>query len=673
MQSVLLRPAISLMNRLSYLYKFILINILFLIPLLWLAYLQLSEISTQQKETSVQLSGMNALQQSLELVDIGAEIRDLTVVRETANVLQEEINTLKDDYVARLDALRGYTLEKGLSNEFAGSFERLQSISQEPLMSSGSNTEGSFASANRLVLESWILVHAIGYQTGLYQDSDPNNFILMKTVLDSTESLLEHQGQMRSFSTLAVRSGTMNSTMIEILSRLLDELLNDQKRLDSALRPVLEAGASYDPAVVEAAKRIVSSLDAGVQRFENDLLLDENIDYDWQQYFKRESATTDQVYAFMQASLAFVESRLQQRFDQQERSFNILLASIVLVFFLTNYLMLGFSVSVRMAISALLSAAEAVARGDLTNQVSIDNRDEMGRLAGRFNTMVDQMRKLLGQVTHTAQAVASQASAVDSIAHRSRQDVERQQQETEQVATAINQMVASAEEVAKQTQVASRETGSVAKEADQGRGLVDVTLSDIQQLSLDIDSSMDAIRRLAKESSNIAQVLDVIKGVAEQTNLLALNAAIEAARAGEQGRGFAVVADEVRTLAKRTQDSTAEIEGMILGLQSGVSAAVKSMEVSHGKVGQTVTNSSQVGQTLEQISAAIAKVLDFNTQIASAGEQQTMVASEIERNIHSISEVGSQTANGARETVEACRQMAEQTQRLQSLVSEFKV
>ncbi len=673
MQSVLLRPAIGLMNRLTYLYKFILINILFLIPLLWLAYLQLSEISTQQKETAVQLSGMKALQQSLELVSTGAEIRDLTVVRETANVLREELGALKADFASRLEDLRSYTLQQGFGNQLAGSFERLEAIIQEPLLSSGSNTEGSFASANRLVLEAWILVHAISYQTGLYQDADPNNFILMKTVLDSTESLLERQGQMRSFSTLTVRSGTMNSTMIEILSRLMDELLSDQKRLDSALRPVLEAGVAYDPSVVDSARLIVSSLDEGVRRFENDLLLDENIDYDWQQYFARESATTEQVYDFIQVSLSYVESRLLQRFEQQEQGFYFLSIAVVLVLFLTNYLMLGFSVSVRTAINALLAAAEAVASGDLTRQVSVDNRDEMGRLAVRFNTMIDQMRNLLGQVTQTAQAVASQASVVDSIAHRSRQDVERQQQETEQVATAVNQMVASAEDVAKQTQVASRETGSVAQEANQGRGLVDVTLSDIRQLSLDIDSSMEAIRRLAQESSNIAQVLDVIKGVAEQTNLLALNAAIEAARAGEQGRGFAVVADEVRTLAKRTQDSTAEIESMIMGLQTGVSAAVKSMEVSHGKVGQTVTNSSQVGQTLEQISAAIAKVLDFNTQIASAGEQQTMVASEIERNIHSISEVGNLTANGARETVEACRQMAQQTQRLQSLVSEFKV
>lgn len=669
----LLTPAISLMNRLSYLSKFILINLLFLIPLLWLAYMQLSDISAREDSTRQQLNGMEALQQALELTRIAGEVRDLTVVRETANVLQQEIAELGDAYAENLARLQAYVAELGLEDKLADSFERLEAISNKPLMSSGSNTEGSFANENQLVLESWILVHTISYHTGLYQDSDPNNFVLMKTVLDSMESLLEHQGQMRSFSTLTVRSGTMNSTMIEILSRLMDELLSDQKRLDSALRPVLGSEAVYGKAVIDSAQAIVESLEQGVVRFESDLLLDENIDYDWRSYYQRESATTEQVYAFIDAALQFVNGRLQQRYGAQEQLFFGLLSALVLVFVLTNYLMLGFSVSVRRAINALLSAAESVAQGDLTQQVSIGNRDEMGRLAGRFNAMVEQMRNLLGQVTSTAQAVASQAAVVDGIAHRSREDVERQQQETEQVATAVNQMVASAEDVAKQTQVASRETGSVDSEATQGQKLVEVTLGDIHQLSTDIDNAMGSIRRLVKESDTIAQVLDVIKGVAEQTNLLALNAAIEAARAGEQGRGFAVVADEVRTLAKRTQESTAEIESMILGLQSGVGEAVKAMEVSHGKVGQTVSNSSEVGRSLEHISNAISRILDFNTQIASAGEQQTQVASEIERNIHSISQVGSQTANGARETVEACRQMAQQTERLQAVVSAFKV
>lgn len=672
MPSKLLTPAIGLMNRLTYLYKFALINIMFLVPLLWLAYMQLSEISTQHTSTLRQLDGIEALQQSLELTRIGGEIRDLIVVRDTATVLQQDIEALKEAYSSKLVALQAYTAELGIGEKLAGSFGRLKEISEAPLRSSGSDTEGSFASENRLVIESWILVHAISYQTGLYQDSDPNNFILMKTVLDSMESLLEHQGQMRSFSTLTVRSGRMNSSMIEVLSRLMDKLISDQKRLDNALRPLLAEENVYGETVVRTARYVASSLKEGVLRFESDLLLDENLEYEWRDYFQRESATTERVYTFVQTALQFVQSRLQQRYDHREQGFYMLLVAIILVFVVTNYLMLGFSVSVRNAINAMLSAAQAVAKGDMTSRVSIENRDEMGQLAGQFNSMVDQMRNLLAQVTDTVHAVANQAGVVDGIARKSSSDVELQQHETDQVATAVIQMVGSAQEVADKTLVASQETGSVDKQTLQGRDLVATTLGDIEQLSVDIDNSMATIRRLVNESDNITQVLDVIKGVAEQTNLLALNAAIEAARAGEQGRGFAVVADEVRTLAKRTQDSTAEIESMILRLQSGVGDAVKAMEISHDKVGQTVVSSSEVGRTLEHIAEAVSRIVEINTQVASAGEEQTMVASEIERNIHSISQVGNQTAEGARETVEACLQMAQQTERLQSAVSAFK-
>lgn len=363
-------------------------------------------------------------------------------------------------------------------------------MGEAPLASSGSDAEGSFAGENRLVLESWILLHAIGYQTVLSQDSDSNTFILMKAVLDSMESLLEHQGQMRGFSTLTVRSGRMNSTMIEVLCRLMDKLMSDQKRLESTLRPLLAREEVYGESVIEAARSVASSLEKGVARFENDLLLDENIEYEWRDYFQRESATTDQVYAFARTALQFVQVSLQQRYEHQQQNF-------------------------------------------------------YRQLAEQFNSMVDQMRNLLAQVTDTVQAVANQAGVVDGIARKSSSDVQ-QQQETDQVATAIIQMMGSAQ---------------------------------------------------------------------------------EAARAGEQGRGFAVNADEVRTLAKRTQDSTAEIESMILRLQSGVGEAVKAMEISHDKVGQAVASSSEVGRTLEHIAEAVSRIVEINTQVASAGEEQDLTLS----------------------------------------------
>ncbi|GAA0683086.1 methyl-accepting chemotaxis protein [Marinobacterium maritimum] len=673
MLSLLLSPAVKLMNRLNYLYKFVLINVLFLVPILWLAYLQLSEIGTQQRATEVQLEGVAVLRDALALTLMADDIRDLGVVSSAASDIEPQIRRLQADFIARLELLE--TKVSGLDQDgrMGQVIEQLRALAQRNPGSSGGDLDAIFMIKNKLVLESWSLVRVLSYQTGLYQDRNPHNFLLMKVVLDAMESVLEHQGQRRSFSTTAVRAGRINSTLMEVLNRVMDQLINDQKRLGDILQPVLAARKVYGEGVVSAVETAMTQLDQDAQRFESELLIDESLDHDWQQYFAQQTRASQQIHQFMDASLGYVEQQFQLRHEAQGRRYFLLLAAVVAVFFITNYLLLGLSSSVRHSISAILAAAEAVAKGDMTGRVKIDSRDEMGSLASHFNQMIDQMRSLLTQVTNTVSSVAEQAEVVDGIAQRGSLSVESQRRETDQVATAINQMVGSAQEVANKTQVASQESSDVDQQTVQGRQLVSAMLVDIEQLSQDIDHSMVTIRTLVKESDNITRVLDVIKGVAEQTNLLALNAAIEAARAGEQGRGFAVVADEVRTLAQRTQASTSEIESMITQLQSGVGAAVRAMEVSHDKVGHAVANSSEVGRTLEHIAEAVSRIVEFNAQIASAGEEQTMVASEIERNISSISQAGSQTAEGAKSTVDACQQMARQTERLKAVVSNFKV
>jgi methyl-accepting chemotaxis protein len=673
MLSVLLSPAIGLMNRLNYLHKFSLINVLFLVPLLALAYLQLDEISVSLQITHTELKGITTLRQAITLTEIASELRDLTVVQGSGLDLNEQLNTLQARYREGLNTLEVAVTDLEGAEKLMELIASLRQLSAEERGAGTLNEAALFVKNNALVLESWILVHRLSYESGVYQDRDPHNFILMKVVLDSMEPLLEHQGQRRAFSTRVVKDGVVNSGMMDSLNRVMDELINDQKRLASALRLILAAQGTFGDVLVASAEATAIKLQQGAERFEKNILLEENLDHPWQQYFSQESDTNTAIYHFIYDALDFVETRLQSRDHAQNNRYYGLLAVVLAVFVITNYLMLAFNLSVRRSIQAILDTAERVAQGDMTCRVQIDNRDEMGTLATQFNQMIERMRQLLSQVTTTVESVASQAGVVDGIAQQSRDATETQRQETDQVAASINQMVGSAQEVADKTLIASQESEEVDRKAVLGQQLVTNTLADIDQLSRDIDDAMAVIHQLVKDSDAITQVLDVIKGVAEQTNLLALNAAIEAARAGEQGRGFAVVADEVRTLAKRTQESTAEIELMISRLQAGVNDAVRAMKVSHEKVGQTVTNSSEVGRTLAHISEAISRIVEFNAQIASAGEEQTMVASEIERNIRSISEVSNQTADGAKGTVAACQQMTAQTDQLQSMVATFKV
>ncbi|WP_409372521.1 methyl-accepting chemotaxis protein [Pseudomonas fluvialis] len=237
----------------------------------------------------------------------------------------------------------------------------------------------------------------------------------------------------------------------------------------------------------------------------------------------------------------------------------------------------------------------------------------------------------------------------------------------------MNQMSATAQEVARSAAAAVQSAQSVNDETVSGRSLVENQVGSIRRLAAEIDQSVAVINQLAADSASISRVLEVIKGIAEQTNLLALNAAIEAARAGEQGRGFAVVADEVRTLAKRTQQSTEEIEQMIAKLQGGVGAAVKAMNVSHQMADGTVNQSGQVQQALENILGAVGMIVDQNQQIAAAAEEQTAVAHDIDQNIVQINQAGERTAEGSSQTEQASRELSAQVAQLKQFIGAFKV
>ena len=289
-------------------------------------------------------------------------------------------------------------------------------------------------------------------------------------------------------------------------------------------------------------------------------------------------------------------------------------------------------------------------------------------LAARLDAQARRVDELGHQVGHLANDLSFTASDIFGSMEKAENSIARQQQETEQVATAMNEMTATVEEVARNAAAASGAAHTALEASNDGLDIARVARQDIEVLVENVDNASRVISRLEEESGNIGVVLDVIKGIAEQTNLLALNAAIEAARAGEQGRGFAVVADEVRTLASRTQESTQEIEEMISRLQAGVRDTVNVMQVAVDK-GQE--GSEQVGRTLEALDAiqdAVNTMSDMNSQIATAAEEQTAVANEINQNILNINEQGVVTAQDAEAARLACEKLADFSNRMQDLL-----
>lgn len=315
--------------------------------------------------------------------------------------------------------------------------------------------------------------------------------------------------------------------------------------------------------------------------------------------------------------------------------------------------------------------AQEIAAGNLKKPVVTS-----GKTQGAYKAMLEMshtLRELIGEISTSSDMLSTAAQQTATISEQTQSGVNSQYQETEQVATAINQMATTIHDVARNASETARATGLANDETDKGYATVQQTITAINSVATKIENTATVIQDLEKSSDGIASVLDVIRGIADQTNLLALNAAIEAARAGEQGRGFSVVADEVRTLAQRTQSSTADIQSMIEVLQTNAHNAVSEMQESIVQANESVEQAGKAGDALTSIQQAIGHINDMNSQVASAAEEQSVVAEQISKSITNISSIGEQTAGGAKSTAAASVGIATMASELRQKIAVFSV
>jgi len=375
------------------------------------------------------------------------------------------------------------------------------------------------------------------------------------------------------------------------------------------------------------------------------------------------------VIAAADEALANASSAMQQ---QKSSSYMLLGVIGALAIFVG---MLAATVISRMIVGPLRSTvqqAQRVASGDLTYSAASPRRDEVGQLQNAMHDMTESLRNLIGRIGGGVSQIAAAADQLSAVTAQTSAGVQTQRVETEQVATAMHEMAATVQEVARNAEQASIAARQADQQARQGDLVVQDAVGQIGNLAGEVNQSAHAIEALHAESGRIGSVLEVIRAVAEQTNLLALNAAIEAARAGEQGRGFAVVADEVRALARRTHDSTEEIEGLIANLQRVAQQAVEQMQSSRDLTQRTVDLANEAGVALGRITESVSTIEQMNQQIAAAAEQQSAVAENISESVTRVRDIGDQSASATEHTASASAELAQLGLELQELVRQFR-
>ncbi|UVN46542.1 methyl-accepting chemotaxis protein [Pseudomonas mosselii] len=468
----------------------------------------------------------------------------------------------------------------------------------------------------------------------------------------------------------ALEEDTGENASINLLNSIEEEIQQDLK--------------DYEKTISDAQDRSLFNalLTARQQYIQQQQLVLGNIDAGRMAEAKRQISgplmlSADRMMDSMSALVAYnytgaqTASRLSGAVSDQ--AFVVIIIALLLIVLALIAIAVLFTRSVVSPLAEAVAVAERVAAGDLTREIMVVGQDEPALLLHALRRMQQSLRDTIGKIAASSDRLASASEELHSVTEDTSRGLQQQSTEIDQAATAVNQMTSAVEEVASNAVSTAEASQGADQTTREGRDQVNQALASIQHLVDDVTGTAEEIEQLANSANDITRVLDVIGSIAGQTNLLALNAAIEAARAGEAGRGFAVVADEVRALAHRTQQSTAEIEQMIGGIQSGTERAVSAMHSSQGRASGTLEVAQAAGQALELIARTIASINQRNLVIASATEQQAQVAREVDRNLVNIRDLALQTTTGANQTSASAQDLSQLALELNGLVAQFKV
>jgi methyl-accepting chemotaxis protein len=468
-------------------------------------------------------------------------------------------------------------------------------------------------------------------------------------------------------------SGTSTIEQRITLGTLLANIESNAHAVDYDMLIALRENPSLENELTPLLTEAKSATNNFVNKVTRELLMADFINSQSADIFDAGTEAIVANYKVYDVLVPVLDSLFQVRISSYSRDRTTILIIVLSTLFIAIYLFIGFYKSVITAVAKLSAATQKVSNGDLTVHVDCGTEDELKEIEISLNIMIQDLNKTVKTLGANASLLASASEELSATTNQARSGAREQQSQTDQVAIAMNEMTSTVREIARNAELVAAESQNADREAKEGGQIITTTIGSITNLSNEVGEAAEVIHELEKNSNDIGTVLDVIKSIAEQTNLLALNAAIEAARAGEHGRGFAVVADEVRTLASRTQQSTEQIQKMVASLQAHTRKAVKVMDSDTKNAMKMAETTGGATLSLSRIIKSVTKISDLSFQVASASEEQSSVSEEINRNIVRIADLSVASMGGSDQIALGSDELAKLANELEMIVGHFKV
>ncbi|MCX4187704.1 methyl-accepting chemotaxis protein [Methylophaga sp. OBS4] len=667
--------AVSLMNKLSYPKKMAVIAVIFLVPLTITFLLLVGSLSTGITAGKQEQKGLRYINEVRQLYQHLPQHRGMTNTYRNGNTtFESKIMAKRQEIAADIAGIDAVNAELGaefntdalwadIKNEWAQVEKRAFSAPSKQV----------FQEHTQLIAKVYALFERISNKSGLILDPSLNTTFIIEALVYKIPHVTENLGQARGLGSGLAAKHDIDITERVQLGSLLGRIENDFDAANEALSFSLQENEGLNEKLSKYIDNSVTAHDAFSTIINRDILLSDYIQADAAKVFDLGTQAIAANYQLFDTLVPVLDELLQNRIDDLRSQRMLLILIIIAALSVSLYLFAGFYRATINVIQRLVKATDQIADGDLTIEVEVEAQDETRQIVDALNKMTKHLNKVVHQLRNNASLLATASEELSSTTTQAKTNSLEQRSQSEQIATAMNEMSSTVKEIARNAELLAAEVKNANTDSQSGQAVINDTIRSINKLAEGVGNAANVIQELTQSSNEIGSVLTVIKGVAEQTNLLALNAAIEAARAGEHGRGFAVVADEVRTLATRTQDSAEQIQVMVDNLQQNTrqAAAVMAEERENAQNMSHYTKSAT--QSMQNIVNSMTQIADMSTHVASAAEEQGLVSEEINRNVTYVSDLSSENLNGSEQISIASHELAKLASDLDIIVQRFKV